>query len=396
MEHSVPFFLRGQSELSEVLKLYSIGRFDLRIEDSAISFQLQAIARNSGDLRAIPGFPIPLEEDVKSDYTLHSEKSSSPNTVYWLEDSQIIKALEVSSTKISSYKMPESSTIQAAPKKLQNNGALWAVSKNGVIYLFDSKLNPIKNFPLLCEEKTTGIITATENNLLVPLESGNILVVDQNANISTIELEPMGNLKAAPQALGNNFALYYKGFIGEIYFIENGICKNPDEAELVDGIAFGAPAMLQKDQSIYTAFITQNGTLYLWENGIPATDKIIKLHNIFNTNVVASNNYFYALGSDATLYKIATDGSFTCVKIPEHTAKNGYISVAKNFRKDNAGIFICPDANTLYGFTENLELISGFPLVGYGIPAFADINGDKNLDCITITIDKKLNAWNLR
>ena len=266
LEHSVPFFLRGQSELSEVLKLYSIGRFDLRIEDSAISFQLQAIARNSGDLRAIPGFPIPLEEDVKSDYTLHSEKSSSPNTVYWLEDSQIIKALEVSSTKISSYKMPESSVIQAAPKKLQNNGALWAVSKNGVIYLFDSKLNPIKNFPLLCEEKTTGIITATENNLLVPLESGNILVVDQNANISTIELEPMGNLKAAPQALGNNVALYYKGFIGEIYFIENGICKNPDEAELVDGIAFGAPAMLQKDQSIYTAFITQNGTLYLWEN----------------------------------------------------------------------------------------------------------------------------------
>lgn len=396
LEHSVPFFLRGQSELSEVLKLYSIGRFDLRIEDSAISFQLQAIARNSGDLRAIPGFPIPLEEDVKSDYTLHSEKSSSPDTVYWLEDSQIIKALEVSSTKISSYKMPESSTIQAAPKKLQNNGALWAVSKNGVIYLFDSKLNPIKNFPLLCEEKTTGIITATENNLLVPLESGNILVVDQNANISTIELEPMGSLKAAPQALGNNVALYYKGFIGEIYFIENGICKNPEEAELVDGIAFGAPAMLQKDQSIYTAFITQNGTLYLWENGVPATDKLIKLNNIFNTNVVASNNYFYALGSDATLYKIATDGSFTCVKIPEHTAKNGYISVAKNFRKDNAGIFICPDANTLYGFTENLELISGFPLVGYGIPAFADINGDKNLDCITITIDKKLNAWNLR
>ena len=87
--------------------------------------------------------------------------------------------------------MPESSVIQAAPKKLQNNGALWAVSKNGVIYLFDSKLNPIKNFPLLCEEKITGIITATENNLLVPLESGTILVVDQNANISTIELEPM-------------------------------------------------------------------------------------------------------------------------------------------------------------------------------------------------------------
>ena len=84
------------------------------------------------------------------------------------------------------------------------------------------------------------------------------------------------------------------------------------------------------------------------------------------------------------------------VKIPDCTAKNGYICVAKNFRKDNCGVFVCPDSNVLYGFTEGLELISGFPLVGYGIPAFADVNGDKSLDCITLSIDNKLNAWNLR
>ena len=125
-------------------------------------------------------------------------------------------------------------------------------------------------------------------------------------------------------------------------------------------------------------------------------NKVVKLNNIFNVNVVASNNCFYALGSDATLYKIQLDGSYLAVKIPNRTAKSGYISVCKNFRNNSCGIFVCPDSNTLYGFTESLELISGFPLVGYGIPVFADANGDKNLDCITFSIDNKINAWNLR
>ena len=396
LEHSMPFFLRGQSTLSQILKLYSIGRCDIRIEDSAFELQLQAIARSSGDLSSIPGFPISLDKNIKTDYTLLAQSESTTNTIFWLENSTTIKALDVSSTKVFSFTMPEACSIKEAPKKLSNNGVLWAVTKNGVIYLFDSKLNPIKKFPLLSGEKNTEIITVTTNNLIIPLKNGNILFVDEDANISTVELSVMGNIKSAPKALENNVALYYKGFIGEIFFIENGICTNADTPELVDGIAFGSPAMLKINDDIFTAFITQNGTLYLWKNGVPVLNKVVKLNNIFNVNVVASNNCFYALGSDATLYKIQLDGSYLAVKIPNRTAKSGHISVCKNFRNNSCGIFVCPDSNTLYGFTESLELISGFPLVGYGIPVFADANGDKNLDCITFSIDNKINAWNLR
>ena len=396
LEQSMPFFLRGKSVFSEVLKLYSIGRCDIRINNCNLEFQLQAIARRAGDLRSIPGFPINLDETAKLEYILSTSNEKSPELVFWLENSKTIKALNVSSTQVFSFEMPEECCIKAAPQELANNGVLWAVTKNGAIYLFNNKLIPLKRFPILSGEKSVGLITATDSKLVMPLENGNILFVDSEGYIFTEEIEPMGKLRAVPVALENNFALYYKGFIGEILFFEDGVCKNPDSAELIDGIAFGAPATLKSNGNVYTAFITQNGMLYIWENGVQVSNKIIKLQNTFNSNVVASNSNFYALGVDSTVYKISIDGSFMSVKIPDCTAKNGYICVAKNFRKDNCGVFVCPDSNVLYGFTEGLELISGFPLVGYGIPAFADVNGDKSLDCITLSIDNKLNAWNLR
>ena len=40
--------------------------------------------------------------------------------------------------------------------------------------------------------------------------------------------------------------------------------------------------------------------------------------------------------------------------------------------------------------------MAGYPLAGCGKPAFADINGDHYADTFVLTLDNKLNAWNLR
>ena len=64
--------------------------------------------------------------------------------------------------------------------------------------------------------------------------------------------------------------------------------------------------------------------------------------------------------------------------------------------KDMNNIYLTTDGNVIYGFNENLELLSGFPLAGCGAPIFTDVNGDRILDCLVQTIDKKINAWNLR
>ena len=59
-------------------------------------------------------------------------------------------------------------------------------------------------------------------------------------------------------------------------------------------------------------------------------------------------------------------------------------------------IYAGVDGNVLYGFNDNLELLQGFPLAGSGVPVLVDANGDGREDCIALTIDNKLNGWNLR
>ena len=84
------------------------------------------------------------------------------------------------------------------------------------------------------------------------------------------------------------------------------------------------------------------------------------------------------------------------VQIPNATAKEATLTVSKSINGQSANIFVGIDGNLIYGFNENMELLKGFPITGTGKPVFADINGDGSKDCFALTIDNKLNAWNLR
>jgi len=45
---------------------------------------------------------------------------------------------------------------------------------------------------------------------------------------------------------------------------------------------------------------------------------------------------------------------------------------------------------------QSLELVSGFPVAGRGVPVIADVNGDKKDECIVLSFDKNLYAWDIR
>ena len=122
----------------------------------------------------------------------------------------------------------------------------------------------------------------------------------------------------------------------------------------------------------------------------------MRLGGIFMTNVVAGEKYFYALSSDALLYRISLDCSILTVQIPNSTARHGYLCLRDSAKDGRQNVFVCADANVIYGFNENLELLSGYPLAGWGKPVFADVNGDKLAECIALTIDNKLLAWKTR
>ena len=54
------------------------------------------------------------------------------------------------------------------------------------------------------------------------------------------------------------------------------------------------------------------------------------------------------------------------------------------------------DSNVIYGFNEELELLPGFPVVGHGNPVFADVDGDRKPEILSMSLDKKITACKLR
>ena len=51
LARSIPFFLRGDNYVSKILQLYTIGRCDIRIENSVLKCQLQANSKRSYQYR---------------------------------------------------------------------------------------------------------------------------------------------------------------------------------------------------------------------------------------------------------------------------------------------------------------------------------------------------------
>lgn len=394
LERSIPFFLRSNETFSKILQLYSIGRCDMRVSGGVLTMQLQAAARRSGDLREIPGFPVEL--DGKCGQVLLAEDTKKPGAVFWVEDGKEVNSLEVSSMKQYTALLSDNCSICVSPSEKKNDGVVWAVTEQGAVYLLTRELECLSPFPVITGYRPTSAASAYGTGIVFASDDDALVYVDRTGNIKTVPLDLTGSVKSEPAVSGTTVAVYDKSFTGKIFVVENGVCVNQDNPYAVAGIAFGSPAVLKTKDAQYVAFITQSGNLSVWRNGEPDASFPKKLEGVFYVNVVASSSAFYAISADARLYRISLDGSVLSVDIPQSTAREGFITVTAPNKNGIENVYVCADGNTIYGFTGSLELLSGFPLVGWGKPAFADVNGDNNADCFVLTINGNLNAWNLR
>lgn len=399
LERSVPFFLRSNETFSQVLQLYTMGRFDVRVDKSVLEFSLHACARKSGSLYAVPGFPIPLEGKTDA-LNLQVDSGKNPKNVYLVEDGKTLKSLNVSSMTVSSKAGSDKIEIVAAGK-IKDDASLWTVTSHGLVDLLSPSLDSVSKFPIVLGETIACRPCSVGENLVLVTERSSVVIVKADASVSVIEI-PGLSAKSEPVALpdGKSFVVYSKGFLGKIYYFEGEKCMNLDSPFEIPGIALGSPALLKSGGKTYIGFVTQAGEMNVWRADSSDGSQIdgfpMRIGGVFMTNVVASDKYFYALSNDALLYRISLDGSLLTVQIPQATARQGFLSVRAPEHNDRQNVYVCADANVIYGFNESLELLSGFPLTGWGKPVFADVNGDKVSECIALTVDKKLVAWKLR
>ena len=396
LERSIPFFIKGNSAMSKILSLYNSGRFDLRIKDNQLIVQLQASAQELESARNIPGFPIKLEN--KSNAVLVKSNAKKSNLVFWLEDDSTVNSLDCGNFAKQKKEITEVSYLVAADENTAKitGGEVWAITKSGLVYLLDSKLECISGYPILTGVNSScppfqymGMLGLCDNE-------GEISFVSADGSIFSIQTETEGGIKSEPVVNGDILAFYEKGFFGGIHIYKNLELVTIDGPLELDGISYGSPCILTNGSKQYIAMITQAGILYVYDfNGNLLDPFPLELDGIFYLNVKAADGYLFALSSEGDLWRISLDGTKLKVKIPYFTAKSGNITVANYDDKDSEEIFVSGEGNSIYGFNTKLELLPEYPVSGFGNPLFIDLNGDNKKDSLVITFDNTLSAANI-
>ncbi len=401
LERSTPFFLRSDSSISRILGLYKTGRADIRFTDGDIIFQLQATVSAPTSGTILPGFPVKAGGKLSPE--LYGFTEGSTKRLFWLEDDiRVISFNPINMTSISS-ELDSPGWIVSADRgnnSERSKGALWGVSRNGTVWLYDKDLSPLAGFPVLTGEQAAAPPAAQGNSVIVTLENGTLCKIDDTGSVSMIQIPHTGELKAAPSVNGSALSVYSKSFFGEIFLVEGGADAGGLLPITVDEIAYGSPALLSKRNravsELYTGFVTQSGTFSVWDRrGNLATGFPLRLDGVFYLNARASQERFWLLSAEGILFRVGLDGSVLSVAIPGMKARDGYITLA-DYNGDGVDeVFVSGDGNLLYGFTDSLELIRGFPIAAWGTPVFMDINGNTFMECIAPALNNTVSAWKI-
>ncbi len=396
LERSVPFFIKGNGLFNKILQLYNIGKVDLTTKDSVISVNLSAISCESKQTQKVEGFPIELDGNVLP--VLYKSNNEKSKLIYWQQKPNLLKSINTGSLEIKQREIDSLSFIISATKNTYKSckGDLWAVTKEGLVYLLDENFEDVSGFPIMTGIDLDCQPAIYENNLLLVDPENILYLINEKAEITQLDFEIMDKIKNAPTVYEDYLAIYEKGFLGGIHLIS----KNADELEdtliPVDGIGFGSPCVFEEKGKIYVSFITQAGDLYVWNSlGELKEGYPLSLEGVFFLNVRFVNGSLIALADDGTLYRVDPDGQTTRVKIPNLSAKSGYITITDYDGDKKEEIFLSGESNAIYGLSFDLEYLNAFPITGYGCPVFVDLNGDKKIDSISLSIDNKLNAWKL-
>ena len=397
LERSVPFFIKGNSAMSKILGLYNSGRFDCRIRDEVLTVQLQASAVALESKSHIPGFPIELEN--KTNAALVKSNAKKSKLVFWLENNSTVNSLDCGTFERKSVEYPDLKYIIAASEATAkaNGGELWAVTKSGMVYLLNGKLESVFGYPILTGVSMSCEPFIYENFVVLVGTDGALCFISDSGEVSVVETEVDGGILATPAVKDDVIAFYEKGFFGGIHVYKNLEPVNMEGPLELDGIAYGSPCLFNAGGKQYVAMITQAGQLYVYDiNGEPLDPFPVGLNGVFYLNVEMADGYLFALSAEGNLYRVGLDGKAMRINIPYFTAKTGHITVCDYDDKSGQEIFVSGEGNSLYGFASSLELLPSFPVSGYGNPLFIDLNGDNKKDCLAITFDNKIVAANVQ
>ncbi|MDR1315741.1 MAG: VCBS repeat-containing protein [Spirochaetales bacterium] len=414
LDRALPFFLKGNTAISSVLRLYRQGLADVRIENSILTFSLSAVPGSGRGLQLFPGFPLEVGGKTgNAVYAALTEKKEESRILFTRGDSAIA-ADPVNNTLYEYGEFKNPGEIWCVPAwglraRDANDALAWVVTRRGQAALVNGAMKPVKGFPLVTGCSLSAVPSAFDGKLFLTDEDGSLSVLDQAGNISRISFDFDGSVLRSPpsflEAGGKKYmAMYPKSFMGELWLSDTAGNVCPGWPVQVSGIAFGSPLLFSHNGKVFAAFVTQAGELSVFtEEGMPAPGFPLNLNGVFHIQPVWDGASLWLLSSAGVLHQAAFDsaGAETGARVLSQTvpglrAEEGVIFVSDPDGDGTPEIFFTGEANALYGYSRSFSLLAGFPLPVWGLPAFADFNGDGRMECAGAGLDNLLYRWQFR
>ncbi|MCL2380847.1 MAG: hypothetical protein FWC64_04560 [Treponema sp.] len=412
LDHSMPFFLRGNDELRAILRLYRQGLVQLSLQNSVLRVSMSVISGAGRGIVPVAGYPMELLDPAAGFAQPRPGNrlfSTSPGANTRLlvtrgNDVLAISPLDRSVRELRGFGSPGAS-VYAIPQNPSSAtaGEVWVVDAFGNVNLVNGNMESVSGFPITTGIRLSAAPQAWGGRLFLSGGGGLVYTVDTSAsvrrwgNFSSTLLSPPSFLNFNNRTF---VALYPRDIIfGQIFLLDGDGRALPNWPVHVPGIAFGSPLLFSARQPgttqtrLFAAFVTQAGELAVYSEtadilpGFP-----VDLEGVFFLQPVFDGESLWLIESEGTLFRVSLGGEVYSQHIPRLSvrANYGYIMAV------GGEIFFSGEGNALHGFSRNFSSLDGFPLPVWGRPVIGDLFRDGQVKVAGVGMDNRLYMWQFR
>jgi len=407
LDRNMPFFLRGNNELSAILGLYRQGLVRLSLSGSVARVSLSVIPGAGGGLVPVAGYPLELMDSPARGRPGNRLYSLAPGRDTRLlvtrgSDVLAINPLDRSIRELRGFGVPGAS-LYAIPQfpAGAGGGDAWVVDSHGNVNLVDRNLVSLPGFPLTTGLRLSAPPTAWGGRLFLSGEDGSVYTVDSGAWVSPWQSFSAA-LRSAPTFFNFNnrtvAALYPRDIIfGQIFLLNEHGDALPNWPVHISGLGFGSPLLFSAQhpgvmRRLFAAFITQAGELSVRTEAAEMLPGFpLELEGVFFLQPVFDGENLWIIESEGTLYRISLSGEVFSQSIPRLAVREeGYITVSGGY------IFFTGEGNALHGYSRNFTSMDGFPVPVWGRPVIGNLLADGQRKVAGIGMDNRLYMWQFR
>jgi hypothetical protein len=394
-----PFFLRGESLLGDILRLYARGAVTLSISTNEVDVSLSAERALGAGARAVPGYPVSPAGGAVGDVLAFRWSGGGAPLLAWVRGHDTVILADAQGVQGAEVKLEPDLSLLLEKDTAGGARALWAVSSAGTVWRFGPRLEVRPPFPV-----QTGIASpmppaVLDGKLTLYSRSDATLVfVAQDGARTSASQHLDAQLLQPPDLLDGLLAFYPKSFDARVHLTDETGREATGWPVSAAGISWCAPRLLAAADGIDVTFLTQAGSLHVWkQSGDPVPPFPIQLPGVFYATpepiTVDGSPALVVMAQDGTVSLVGLDGSvLRQATLGDIDGRAARIEVT-DLGKGGQAILIYGSGAFVAGLDSSLRPLPGFPLKGITRPQIIDLNRDGALDLVTAGLDGKIYAY---